>query len=347
MFAAVCASAADVPSFKVDPFWPKPLPNNWIIGNIGGMAVDGSDNVWINQRPRSLTAEEAGVVQNPPRSSCCVPAPPVIEFDPAGNVIQAWGGPGKGYPWPQNEHGIFVDSRGFVWVTGNGPEDGFILKFTRDGKFVMQIGKSGPSGGSNDTSILGSPADVAVDTKAHEVYVADGYRNRRVIVFDSETGAFKRLWGAYGKPPVDGRFKYDPNAPLPQQFNNPVHCVTLSNDGLVYVCDRDNDRIQVFQKDGTFVREFRTRPESRGNGSAGGAVPYPKRGKQPYLVVPENEARRVDIIDRQTGKLVTTFGRAGRWAGQFYQLHGVAIDSKGNVYTGEIEGKRIQKFIRR
>ena len=346
MWALAIAHAADVPTYKVDPFWPKPLPNNWIIGSIGGITVDSSNHIWILQRPRSLTPEEAGAVQTPPLSTCCVPAPPVIEFDAKGNVVQAWGGPGTGYDWPENEHGIHVDTKGFVWTAGNGANDGVVLKFTRGGKFVMQIGGLGPSKGSNDSTILGGPADFAVDTQANEIYIADGYHNRRVIVFDSETGAYKRHWGAYGNKPVDGPVTYNPQGPLPQQFNEPVHCVKLSRDGLVYVCDRRNDRIQVFRKDGTFVREFRVAPETLGNGTAGDAVPWPK-GDQPYLVVANSEQRTVDILDRQTGKVVGSFGRGGRWAGQFYQLHDLAVDSSGNVFTGEIGGKRVQKLTRK
>ncbi len=337
------ARAASVPSYKVDPFWPKPLPNNWIIGSIGGITVDSSDHVWILQRPRSLTPEEAGAVQNPPLSTCCVPAPAVIEFDAQGNVVQAWGGPGAGYDWPENEHGIHVDAKGFVWTAGNGEKDGVLLKFTRNGKFVMQIGGIGPSKGSNDSTILGGPADFTVDTQANEIYIADGYHNRRVIVFDTETGAYKRHWGAYGNKPIDGPVTYNPQGPLPQQFNEPVHCVKLSKDGFVHVCDRRNDRIQVFRKDGTFVRELRVAPATLGNGTAGDAVPWPK-GDQPYLVVANSEQRTVDILDRKTGQVVGSFGRGGRWAGQFYQLHDLAVDSHGNVFTGEIGGKRVQKL---
>src|SRR6267154_6197609 len=190
MIAPVLADEG--PRFEVDPFWPKTLPNNWIIGQVADVDVDAQQHVWIVHRPSTLTKEELGAMQNPPLSRCCVAAPPVIEFDQAGNVVQAWGGPGAGYDWPSTEHGIRVDDKDFVWLGGNGEQDGMVLKFTRTGKFVMQIGHAGPSKGSNDTTQLGRPADIAVDLPANEIYVADGYGNHRIIIFDSETGAYQR-----------------------------------------------------------------------------------------------------------------------------------------------------------
>jgi DNA-binding beta-propeller fold protein YncE len=237
-----------IPQLQVDPFWPKPLPNNWIFGQVSGVAVDKRGHVWIVQRPRSLSDRELGAQQNPPWSKCCRAAPPVIVFDQEGNVVRAWGGAGTGYEWPESEHGVFVDDNDIVWLAGNGNKDSQILKFTLEGKFLLQIGRSGQSKGSNDTANLGSPADINVDVAAREVYVADGYRNRRVIVFDSETGAYKRHWGAYGKPPSDAATPpYDPARPPSAQFGQPVHCVRLAGDGLVYVCDRTNNRFQVFR----------------------------------------------------------------------------------------------------
>ncbi|MGY3648924.1 hypothetical protein ACVWW2_004215 [Bradyrhizobium sp. LM4.3] len=251
------ATAGEVPTFAVDSSWPKPLPNNWILGQVGGITVDWQGHIWVIHRPRSLTDDEKGASLNPPRSKCCVSAPPVLEFDTDGNLLRSWGGAGEGYEWVGREHGIEVDERGFVWVGGNADNDNAILKFTLDGKFVAQIGKIAPSLGSNDTTQLGKPAETAIDKEANEIYVADGYGNRRVIVFDATTLAYKRHWGAYGNKPDDTKqAAYDPKAPVSQQFGNPVHCVKLANDGLVYVCDRINNRIQVFKKDGTFVKEF-------------------------------------------------------------------------------------------
>ena len=184
--------AAEPPRFEVDASWPKTLPNKWIMGQAAGVAVDAQDHVWVVQRPKTLTDDEKAASFDPPRTKCCVPAPPVLEFDQDGNLVQAWGGPGQGYEWPQNEHGIYIDPKGFVWLASNGENDGQILKFTRDGKFVLQIGKQGPQTNSRDTSRLGRPANVTVDPEANEVYVADGYSNHRIIVFDADTGAFKR-----------------------------------------------------------------------------------------------------------------------------------------------------------
>jgi hypothetical protein len=186
------------PRFIVDPFWPKPLPKKWILGQVAGVAVDAQDHVWIIQRPKTLSEDEKGASLNPPRNECCVPAPPVMEFDSEGNLVQAWGGPGSGYDWPENEHGIFVDAQSNVWLAGNAEKDAHILKFTRDGRFQMQIGKPGMSKGDADTQNLNRPADVRVDPTTNELFVADGYGNHRVIVFDAATGRYKRHWGANG-----------------------------------------------------------------------------------------------------------------------------------------------------
>ena len=325
------------PRFVVDPFWPKPLPNNWLLGQVAGIAVDSEDHIWIVQRPGTLTADEAGAAQDPPRSDCCFPAPPVMEFDAQGNLLQAWGGPGPGFEWPENEHGIFVDHAGNVWIAGNGGNDHQVLKFTQDGTFLLQIGRAGMTGGSNDTELLGRPADTEVDPETNEVYVADGYVNKRVIVFDADTGEYKRHWGAYGETPSD-----DPDAP--RQFGNPVHCVRITDDGLVYVCDRPNNRIQVFEKDGTFVKEFEIEPDTLGNGSTWDVdVSHDRR--QTFLYNADGENNYVWILRRADDEILTTFGRNGRYAGQFHWVHNLVVDSRGNMYTAEVDtGKRAQKF---
>jgi hypothetical protein len=329
-FSAI-ALAADVPKFEVDPFWPKPLPNNWTLGQVAGVAVDERDHVWIMQRPRSLSRLEAAAAQKPPRSQCCVPAPPVIEFDPEGNVVQAWGGPGEGYDWPKQEHGIRID-KDFVWFGGNHKDDGFLLKFTRDGKFVKQIGKAGPRKGDNDFTQLGQPADFWIDAAANEVYIADGYGNHRILVLDANPTS--------GDP---GGHAYDPKAPLSQTFNNPVHCVKVSNDGLVYVCDRTNDRLQVFRKDGTFVREWIYLPETL-SGSVWDVYLWPDK-EQSFLINIDGGNNQMRVLRRSDGEVVGTYGRHGRMAGQFFGVHNVAIDSRGNVFTSEVfEGKRIQRW---
>jgi hypothetical protein len=334
-----------VPQLQVDPFWPKPLPNDWILGQVSGVAVDKRGHVWIVQRPRSLSDRELGAQQNPPWSKCCKAAPPVVVFDQEGNVVRAWGGPGAGYEWPESEHGVFVDDTDSVWLAGNGNKDSQLLKFSLEGRFLLQIGKSGQSKGSNDTANLGSPADINVDVAAREVYVADGYRNRRVIVFDSETGNYKRHWGAYGKPPSDAATPpYDPARPPSQQFGQPVHCVRLASDGLVYVCDRTNNRFQVFRKDGTFVSESFFEKETRLNGSVSELAFSPDRAQSLiYMVDGVNNEMR--IVDRTTNSVVGRVGRPGRFAGQFHVVHNVAVDAQGNVYTTEVNtGQRVQKF---
>jgi DNA-binding beta-propeller fold protein YncE len=341
--AALSAIAGEVPTFQVDPSWPKVLPNNWIMGQAAGVAVDANDHVWVIQRPRTLTDDEKAASFNPPRTKCCVPAPPVMEFDQDGKLLRAWGGPGQGYDWPENEHGIQIDNKGFVWIGGNGTNDGQILKFTKDGKFVLQIGKSGPQTNSSDHTRLGRPANTAVDPDTNELYVADGYYNHRVIVFDADTGAFKRQWGAYGKPPTDEKITYNPAGPPPQQFGNPVHCVRIAKDGLVYVCDRQNDRIQVFRKDGTFVKEFFVAKETLQQGSLWDIDFW--GAAQTFLVNADGANNEVRTLVRETGEVVGSFGRNGRNAGEFHWVHNIAVDSKGNIYTTEVDtGKRAQKF---
>lgn len=340
-------------AFAVDPYWPKPLPNNWILGQVSGVAVDNRDHVWILQRPRSLTDDERGAALNPPVSRCCVPAPPVMEFDIEGNLVQAWGGPGQGYDWPGNEHGISIDPKGFVWIAANGENDGQVLKFTREGKLVLQIGKPGPQINSNDVTRLAGAALAEVDPETNEVYVADGYRNRRIIVFDADTGAYKRHWGAYGKPPTDSGEKPifsrphpPPATPLPE-FGNPVHCVRLSRDGFVYVCDRINNRIQVFRKNGTFVKEFIVEPQTAANGSVWDVV-LSKDPQQQFIYMADGRNNQVLTLSRETGEVVSRLGRPGRYAGEFHWVHNIAIDSKGNLFTSEVDtGKRVQKFIKR
>jgi DNA-binding beta-propeller fold protein YncE len=330
--------AAEVvaPRFVVDPFWPKPLPNRWLLGQVSGVAVDRHDHVWIVQRPKTLADDERGAAQSPPRSLCCVPAPPVMEFDAEGNLLQAWGGPGSGYDWPASEHGIFVDHLDHVWLAGNGEKDHHVLKFTRTGRFLRQIGKPGAGTGDRDTHHLGRPADVRVDPATNELYVADGYGNHRVIVFDAATGAYRRHWGANGRPPGE---------PGVRPFGNPVHCVRIAKDGLVYVCDRRNNRIQVFRRDGTFVREIAVAPDTRGNGAVWD-LDFSADRAQTYLYAADGENNHVWMLQRESGRILARVGRRGRQAGQFHWVHNLAVDSKGNLYTTEVEtAKRVQKFV--
>lgn len=347
-FSAHFALAQQIPHFRVDPSWPKQLPNNWILGQIGGIAVDSHDHIWVYQRPRTLTDDERGAALNPPASKCCHPAPPVMEFDQDGNLLQAWGGSNANIDWPASEHGIFVDSKDQIWLAGNDKDnDHRVLKFTRDGHFVMQIGKTGKTEGSNSREYLGRPAMAVLDEAADELYVADGYKNKRVIVFDATTGEYRRHWGAYGAKPDDSDLgPYDVDAPRAKQFRNPVHCVRIARDGLVYVCDRVNNRVQIFQKDGTFVKEFLVEPATRGFGSVWDIM-LSNDEKQKYMYVADGTNNEVHILVREDGVKIGSFGHPGRAAGQFHWVHAMAIDSGGNLYTGDVDtGKRVQKFIR-
>jgi DNA-binding beta-propeller fold protein YncE len=350
--------AGHVPTYRVDPAWPKPLPNRWLVGAVAGVAVDNKDHVWIVHRPGTLQPNETRSIWRA--------APPVLEFDPEGNLVQSWGGPGEGYEWPDLEHGIYVDEDDNVWLGGGGEKDAQVLKFTRQGKFLMQIGHKGKNTGSNDTQNLGGAANVTIDRAANELYVADGYVNHRVIVFDAATGAYKRHWGAYGKRPDDGFFtragerlpspfsgavqhenrpsQYDPDGPPAPQFRI-VHVVRIANDGLVYVCDRTNDRIQVFHKDGTFVKEQFIARRTLGSGSVWD-IGFSTDPEQTYMTVIDGTNQQIWTLRRDTLEILGAWGQAGRWAGQFYGAHNLAVDSKGNLFITETyEGKRVQKFL--
>jgi len=347
------------PAYEVDPAWPKALPNQWILGAVAGVAVDAQDHVWIVHRPSTLQPNETRSIWRA--------APPVLEFDQAGNLLSSWGGPGAGYEWPDLEHGILVD-RDHVWLGGGGEKDAQILKFTRAGKFVLQIGRKGQGRGSNDVENLGGVASLTIDREANELYVADGYVNHRVIVFDASSGKYKRHWGAYGKRPDDGYFtqageklpspfsgavqhenkpsQYDPDGPPPPQFRI-VHSVRIANDGLVYVCDRTNDRLQVFRKDGTFVKEAFIAKRTLGSGSVWD-LSFSIDPAQNFLIVNDGTNQQIWILRRDTLEVVGAFGHAGHSAGQFYGAHVQASDSRGNLFIGETyEGKRVQKFVYR
>ena len=335
------------PGFAVDPDWPKPLPNNWIFGQVSGGAVDRRDHIWIIHRPRTLQERQVLAGRTPQPATCCVAAPPVLVFDMSGNLLRAWGGPGQGFEWPESEHGIHVDAEDNVWLAGNGPRDHQLLRFTLDGQFRMQIGRAGASTGSNDTANLNRPADTEVDTQAREIFVADGYGNRRVIVFNMDTGAYLRHWGAYGERPHDNPLPaYDPAQPPPRSFGSPVHCVRLTRDGLVYVCDRVNKRVQVFRRDGSFVQEFFVARETRLNGAVADLVPS-RDEAQRFLFAVDNTNSVARVLRRRDGEELSVFGRMGRYAGQFMVPHNVAIDSAGNLYITEVDtGQRVQRFRR-
>ena len=344
-------SRQQVPQFEPDPLWSQALPNKWATGAVGGVAVDSHDNVWVFHRPATIPEGERGASLNPPASECCIPAPSVLEFAPDGRFLQAWGAPGAGYEWFKSEHGILVDSSDNVWLSGSAKEDNHILKFTRDGKFLMQIGHAGKNMGSNDTENLGGPASLFLYPKTNELFVADGYFNHRVVVFDAATGKYKRHWGAYGKRPDDS-YKFPPRAqliqgPPPPHFNNPVHGVIVSNDDLVYVADRTNNRLQVFRLDGTFVKEvFIARNTLQAEGTAY-TFAMSRDKEQTYLYVVDGSNKAIRVLNRKTLEIVSNIGgHAGHNAREFFHVHSMAgPDSKGNLFLGEVnDGQRYYKY---
>lgn len=335
------------PILEVDPLWPKPLPNHWLLGSTIGVWVDDEDDIWIIHRSSdTLHNNEKSMELDPVVASCCQGAPPILEFDQEGNLLSAWGGPGEGFDWPSSNHGVHVDHEGNVWIGGNGAEDAHILKFTQDGEFLLQVGSPGGNAGSNDTENFGRVAKIWVDPENNEAYLADGYLNRRVAVLDGDTGEMLRYWGAYGNVPEDGDLQpYDPSAPPSQQFRNPVHCVERAVDGLVYVCDRQANRIQVFNPDGTFVKEVFTATETLGSGSTWDLA-FSRDPEQRFMYVADGQNKLVRIFERESLEEISNFGDGGRQPGQFYGVHSIATDSSGNVYTTETyEGKRIQRFV--
>lgn len=358
--AASTAPVAMVPKFEVVPGWAK-IPNGWSLGQVASAASDDKDHIWILHRPR--------VVRSGQKTG-----PPVMEFDADGKYVQGWGGSAPGYDWPQTEHGIYVDPKGFVWIGGSGNEDQ-ILKFTKEGKFVMQIGKGGSKKSNQDTKNLWKPSDVFLYAKTNELFVSDGYGNKRIIVFDADTGAFKRMWGAYGKPPKDdlpgtpvttegapppaarGRDLSRipakdrlPDDPFPEQFET-IHGVKVSNDGFVYAADRGGKRVQVFTTDGKYItqawvdRWCEAAGEGCGNGQTVASVAFSGDLEQRFLYVASRSPARIWIYDRKTMQPLDSFGRAGVAPGEFFVLHHMTTDSKGNLFTSEVQdGRRVQKF---
>jgi len=343
-------SKQPLPVFEPDPLWAQALPNKWVTGQVGGVAVDSHDNLWVFHRPDTIPDGEKAASLNPPQAECCIPAPAVLQFDPSGKFLQAWGAPGSGYEWFRSQHGIFIDSKDNVWLSGSAQEDNHILKFTSTGKFLLQIGHAGKNRGSNDTENLGGPAGLFVHTRANELYVADGYFNHRVIVFDAETGKYKRHWGAYGKKPDDA-ITFPARAqliqgPPPEGFNNPVHAVLVSDDDLVYVGDRTNNRLQMFRTDGTFVKEvFIARNTLQAEGTVHAFATSPDK-EQRWLYVVDGSNKAVRILNRQTLEIVGSIGgHAGHNAREFFHIHGIAADSKGNLFLGEVNnGQRYYKY---
>ena len=329
------AQASGDPVFQVDPLWPQALPEDWMFGNVVGVAADSQDNVWIVHRPRSQNGSEG--------------TPPVLAFDQDGNVVKSWGGKDAIPEWGTQEHGLYIDYQDNVWVGFGGglpydintrasTDNAHFLKLSPDGELLLAIGEFGMgTEGSNSTRYLGQPTDVYVDSETDEAFITDGYTNRRVIVVDANTGEYKRHWGGYGNPPDD--------TPPPQQFNTP-HCIAGADDGLLYVCDRGSQRIQIFQTDGTFVSDaFVKTADDAGPGEAPQDMDFSRDPEQRLLFV--IGGGKVYAIDRETMEVTVLFGRRGRQAGQFVSAHSLARDSQGNLYVTETTvGSRIQKFVR-
>jgi hypothetical protein len=372
VLAAALAAVADekpsdIPRYTNDASWPKPFPNHWVMGQVGGLAIDARDRIWVLQRALSYGVDEKGAKHelSPARRM-----PAVMVFDTKGNIVKSWGGQGYVRDWPKSEHGLWVDQAGNVWIGGNAPGDRQVLKFTNDGHQLLEIGHPTNAPRDNaDTTMLGEPAGIEVDDAAHEVYISDGYFNSRVVVYDSDTGKFKRGWGAYGialsevaNPPEPtganastfGHYvpegpAYVPGEPPEKQFRTPVHCVHQSADGLIYVCDRRNDRIQVFTRQGKFVKEFLVHRETQGNGSVW-TLSFSHDPKQKYLIIGDGVNQCAWVLRRQDGVEVSSFGR-----GYLFFVHQSALDTKGDYYTGDVggtaiardpsNGKSIQKFV--
>lgn len=361
--AAPKAKTVEYPVFAVDETWPK-LPNNWVMGNVSKISVDKSDNVWIIHRPRTVPAGKEA-------------APPVVELDKDGKFVQAWGGPGEGYDWPDAEHNVFVDYKGNVWISGSSPSgqsktkrsDDMIIKFTNNGKFLLQIGGRSVSKGSTDPTSVNKPGDLFVWPKTNELFVSDGYGNRRVIVFDADTGAFRRMWGAFGKPPMDDANSGGPGpsgghsgtadtaeggakAAVPDldgdgspTFASPVHGIVVSNDGIVYVGDRSNRRIQLFTPAGKYLSQIFINRSKPGSGSVSGLA-FSADMAQRFLYVSDYGNSHVVVVDRKKCEVLYQFGKRSATAGDFRGIHHIAVDSKGNLYTAEVApGGRAQRFI--
>lgn len=360
--------AQDAPVYKVDPFWPKPLPNKWMMQQVVETEIDKDDHVWMINRP-DPKPDEMGARTTPPRAECCSLGPEIIEFDTEGNVLKTVSGaniPG----WPQRLQSLNVDHEGNLWVSGTGAGDS-IIKISQDGKLLWDFGHRVPKGekakqDNQQTETLNGIGAFALDEAAHEIYVADGFVNKRILVFDMDSGAFKRGWGGHGIPlseiDNDPSPNYDISGPPPdqKQFAPILHCVLLSKDGLVYVCERGSDRIQVFTKQGRFVTSYFVHPSTQARGPNCGGPFSPKDGpcgtvfhltfshdpQQKYVYVADGTNNTVWMLNRKDGTVAGSFGGNGRYAGQLHWIDAITVDSKGNLYTGEVEdGKRIQKFV--
>jgi hypothetical protein len=364
---AAVADENGAPVFRVDPFWPKPLPNRWSMQQVTGIDFDHLDHIWFLNRAAAAEGDEIGGGGTPPRIDCCVRGPEVIELDQQGNVVHAWGGPGYHPRWPTALQTVIADTRGFVWVGGTAPQDS-ILKFTRDGQFVWDFDHRPPPGAAfhetnQNTDVLGSKGRFQLDEAASEIYIVN---SKRVLVYDMNSGAFKRGWGGHGMPlaaisnePIPPYTWTGTRPPDERNFVPDLHFVEISSDRLVYVGERGQNRIEVFTTDGAFVKEFYVSPETPARGEGCGGLQntrLPPCGttyklalsrdpQQKYMYVADGTNNKVWILDRQSGRTLGSFGGNGRYAGQLHWINAIAMDSHGNIYTGEVEqAKRIQKF---
>lgn len=327
----------NAPLFEVDPFWPQPLPNNWLLGSTIGVSVDSDDHVWIVHRGNLAPNEIPAALDPPFAEACCSAAPPILEFDQEGNLLQHWGGPGEGYDWPESNHGVWVDGMDNVWIGGNGGDDSHALKFSHTGEFLLQVGEDGfAEPDSSSMTRYQKVAKVTFDDAANEAYLADGYGNKRVAVVDGTTGELKRFWGAYGNTPSDDELpRYDlANAPAhgavskdksgTPQFRNPVHCADPTNDGLVYACDRPGNRVQVFTKAGEFVEEIYLMTKTLGAGAVWD-IAFSTDPDQTFAYVADGMNEKVHVLRRKPLEYIYSFGAGGRMAGQFYGNHSIEI----------------------
>ena len=356
---------SSAPTFTLDPLWLK-LPEGQVLGRLRGIAVDDNDHVWLVHKVAAIARAREGQIllaAEKGLAECCVGAPPVMEFDSNGNFVQGWGGPGDDFDWPRGIHGIHIDHTGHVWIAGEDPRDAMILKFSKSGEFVLQIGKAQPDHvfalkdelgwvfpaetSNEDKTNVGRAADIRVYPPTNELFVADGYGNHRVVVFDADTGAYQRHWGAYGNtarndvpdPPNDARG----TGPGATQFQVP-HDIAISDDGLVYVADRGNNRIQVFNLDGSFVTEQFIAKKTAAMFPSVMSLALSSDEDQQFLYVGDSGNGRIRVLERESLTELGKFGRLGMYPGQFVVLHNIRTDSQGNIYAGDLRQGVVHKF---
>lgn len=357
----VLKEGVELPRFRVDAGWPQ-MPADTIIGQVPGLSVDKNDTVWLAHRPQSLTGTDTGLAQSPPIALCCKPGPSIMKFAADGRYLGGWGGPEVAptldgvNQWPANLHGLYVDDDMTVWLAGNGDGDHVVLNFTEDGDFIRQIGTREETDGNDSETELGNPADIHASHSG--IIIADGYINKRIIRFDPDTLSYDGLWGAYGAGPSGGtrqgafdQSQATSNAdgganPASESFGDIVHCVVGDENAYVYVCDRRNNRAQVFKTNDEggldFVKDIVIAPETGGTRTVSD-IDFSPDGKFLYIADMMNSV--IWILDRETHEPLAHIGRVGRYPGQFTWLHSVVADSAGNLYTSEVgTGRRVQKL---